>query len=290
MRFFLADDAYKTIVLNAETTVTEVIKQLKKKDRIPKNAPWLLYECNTINGLARERPMALDEHPIKVADGWQKGLQYRFVFKQADAARVAAMARTKVETSHRDPFFQGKTCRSVWCVVCRTHCVGAGQTKQGRRERLYSVVGSPHYMAAEILEGSGYDAVADWWSRAAGRGVGQVVSGSPPCAGMGCILYEMLVGYPPFTGTSAEEVFAAVLNSKDSLKVASRVRALVVAAHCVCAQFPSAQDGAEISDVAKDLIRRFLSKPKERLGYGGVGDGFFFVFHHLFFGKLQRCR
>jgi hypothetical protein len=69
---------------------------------------------------------------------------YKFLFKEADALRVQAMARTKVEKSHRDPFFQQQP------------------QQQTRRARLYSVVGSPHYMAAEILEGSGYDAVADW--------------------------------------------------------------------------------------------------------------------------------
>ncbi len=78
--------------------------------------------------------MALDEKPLKVAEDWQKGLLYKFLFKEADALRVQAMTRTRVETSHKDPFFQQ-------------------QQKATRRERLYSVVGSPHYMAAEILEG-----------------------------------------------------------------------------------------------------------------------------------------
>jgi len=227
IRIFLADDAYKTIVVNSDTTVSEVIKQLKKKERIEKKAPWLVYECSTIGGVQRERPMALDERPIKVADAWQKGLHYKFLFRQADPSRVAAMARTKVETSHRDPFFQGNSVRS-------------------RRERLYSVVGSPHYMAAEILEGSGYDAVADWWS-------------------MGCILYEMLVGVPPFTGTTAEEVFQSVLSSKETLK------------------FPPNQDGSELSEDAKDLIRRFLSPPKERLGYNGIGE----IKAHPFFQNIN---
>jgi hypothetical protein len=39
---FLADEAYKTIVVNSETTVNELIKQLKKKERIEKKAPWLV--------------------------------------------------------------------------------------------------------------------------------------------------------------------------------------------------------------------------------------------------------
>ena len=226
IRVFLPDDAYKTLMVNADTTISEVIKQLKIKQRVPKNAPWLVYECNTISGLQRERPLAMDEKPVKVAEAWQQGLVYKFLFKEADPLRVQAMTRTRVEQSHRDPFFQQ-------------------QQKVNRRERLYSVVGSPHYMAAEILEGSGYDAVADWWS-------------------MGCILFEMLVGAPPFTGTSAEEVFKAVLNSKESLK------------------FPS--DGeVQVSDVAKSLVRAFLSPPKERLGYNGVGQ----IKQHPFFDGMN---
>jgi serine/threonine protein kinase len=60
---------------------------------------------------------------------------------------------------------------------------------------LNSVVGTPQYMAKEILEGSGYDAMVDWWS-------------------VGCILFEMLVGTPPFSGSSAESVFKNVLGDR----------------------------------------------------------------------------
>lgn len=53
--------------------------------------------------------------------------------------------------------------------------------KLNRPNRLmaYSQVGTPDYIAPEIIEKKGYNQDVDWWS-------------------VGIILYEMLVGYPPF--------------------------------------------------------------------------------------------
>ncbi|KAJ0913906.1 putative protein kinase AGC-MAST family [Helianthus annuus] len=52
------------------------------------------------------------------------------------------------------------------------------------RQKL-SVVGTPDYLAPEILLGMGHGATADWWS-------------------VGVILFELLVGIPPFNAESPQ--------------------------------------------------------------------------------------
>ncbi|GAA5823805.1 hypothetical protein JCM11251_003301 [Rhodosporidiobolus azoricus] len=56
-----------------------------------------------------------------------------------------------------------------------------------------SVVGSPDYMAIETLRGSSYSYGVDYWS-------------------LGCILFEFLAGFPPFSGATADETWTNLKN------------------------------------------------------------------------------
>lgn len=55
------------------------------------------------------------------------------------------------------------------------------------------ICGTPTYIAPEVILRQGYGKPVDWWS-------------------MGIILYEFLVGVPPFTGNTPDELFANVIN------------------------------------------------------------------------------
>src|SRR6185295_16563153 len=57
-----------------------------------------------------------------------------------------------------------------------------------------TVMGTPHYMAPEILQGKPADARSDLW-------------------GLGVVLHEMLTGQLPFQGKTTFEVSSAILRA-----------------------------------------------------------------------------
>ncbi|KAE8729919.1 putative serine/threonine protein kinase IRE [Hibiscus syriacus] len=61
------------------------------------------------------------------------------------------------------------------------------------RRQKHSVVGTPDYLAPEILLGMGHGATAGWWS-------------------VGIILFELLAGLPPFNVESPQLIFDNIMN------------------------------------------------------------------------------
>ncbi|XP_039132826.1 LOW QUALITY PROTEIN: phosphoenolpyruvate carboxylase kinase 1-like [Dioscorea cayenensis subsp. rotundata] len=96
-------------------------------------------------------------------------------------------------------------------------CFGEGRPMRG-------VVGTPYYVAPEVVAGREYGEKVDVWSA-------------------GVILYMMLGGIPPFYGETAVDIFEAVL--RGNLRFPTRI-------------FSS------VSPAAKDLMRRMICRDPSR--------------------------
>ncbi|KAJ8142667.1 hypothetical protein OY671_004191 [Metschnikowia pulcherrima] len=100
---------------------------------------------------------------------------------------------------------------------------------QGHHNLANSIVGSPDYMALEVLEGKNYNFTIDYWS-------------------LGCMLFEALCGYPPFSGSKQDETYYNLKNWKTALRR------------------PQTRDGRYVfSDRTWQLIVRLIASPSSRL-------------------------
>lgn len=70
--------------------------------------------------------------------------------------------------------------------------------KSNRRTLAYSTVGTPDYIAPEIFGGHGYSFACDWWS-------------------VGAIMFECLVGWPPFCAEDAHDTYRKIVNWRQTL-------------------------------------------------------------------------
>ncbi|XP_022750069.1 serine/threonine-protein kinase 38-like isoform X3 [Durio zibethinus] len=104
--------------------------------------------------------------------------------------------------------------------------------QMNRRKLAFSTVGTPDYIAPEVLLKKGYGMECDWWS-------------------LGAIMYEMLIGYPPFYSDDPITTCRKIVHWRNHLT------------------FP---EDSKLSHEAKDLICRLLCDVEHRLGTGGANQ------------------
>ena len=101
------------------------------------------------------------------------------------------------------------------------------------------MVGTVDYIAPEVFGKEGYTETVDFWS-------------------LGTILFEMLLGYPPFCGKTPSVTLNNVLNFEKNFKIPA---------------------DAQLSKEAVDLMKRLIIRSDRRLGKNGVHE----IKNHPFF-------
>ena len=102
-----------------------------------------------------------------------------------------------------------------------------------RRAFAFSTVGTPDHIAPEAIRQKGYGQEIVWWS-------------------LGVIMFEMMIGYPPFFSEFSTEACKKILDWKKT--------------------FEKIRPEANISKGTEDILRKLINAPETRLGANSADE------------------
>lgn len=106
---------------------------------------------------------------------------------------------------------------------------GLSKNNLSDKERTKSICGTPEYLAPEVLKKKAYGKEVDWWA-------------------LGCLIFEMIMGYPPFFSENRMELFERI-------------------------KYQDVSTSNKLSQSTRDIIKNLLTKnPCKRLGSKGVSQ------------------
>ena len=123
----------------------------------------------------------------------------------------------------------------------------SGRQTENNGENKKGFIGTPYYVSPELILSQETTPDADWWA-------------------LGVIIYEMLLGEPPFDGNCPDDIFYAILTNSRPTDI------------------PAGYDDDQITPEAISLINGLLNPdPNKRLGHKGVSE----IKNHDFFRGLS---
>ena len=132
--------------------------------------------------------------------------------------------------------------------------IGMVDRKLAKEEKVVeskSMVGTPDYVAPEIVENKAHSFAVDWWS-------------------LGVMVYEFLIGEPPFHASSEQEIYDNITKCRYSIPDND--------------EDAEEEEGFYISEEARDFIKGLLTlDPEKRLGSNSSDE----ILHHKWFQDIN---